>query len=165
MEKVMNISQLYPTGRVKRFHTTDLAPQTIASHSWAVALIVATIYPKNIAVPAKLLLAALTHDCAEHVTGDIHSPAMKLCPELGMVLAGMERKYNTEAGIEYELTDRERHILKWADVLECALYAEHQENMGVLQGHIIKLRAQAYLKDMSFPTSEAKDLYDDIFGE
>jgi hypothetical protein len=160
----MNISQLYPTGRVKRWHTTDLPAQTVGHHSWGVALIVAKVYPKGHDVPPRVMMAALTHDCAEHVTGDIPSPAMKAHPELGMVLAGIERRYNVAAGIEYDLTDRERHILKWADTMECLLYAEHCSNMGIVQGHVVMHRAKAYLKDLGFPTSEARDLYEEIFG-
>lgn len=160
----MNISQLYPTGRVKRWHTTDLPAQTVGHHSWGVALIVAQIYPKGHEIPSRLLLAALTHDCAEHVTGDIPSPAMKQWPELGMVLAGIERKYNMEAGIEFDLTDRERAILKWADLLECFLYASHCDDMGVSQAEDVVYRAKSYIDGMEPPTSEARDLYEKIFG-
>lgn len=159
----MNISQLYPTGRVKRWHTTDLPAQTVGHHAWGVALIVARIYPRPHEVPSKLLLAALTHDCAEHVSGDIPSPARKLHPELNMVIAGIERRYRNEADIEFELTDREKAILKWADTLECCLYAEHQANMGITQARVVMYRAKAYLKDLGFPTSEARDLYEEIF--
>lgn len=159
----MDLHKLYPTGRLKRWHTTDLPAQTIGHHSWGVALVVATIYPRGHDVPAKLMLAALTHDCAEAITGDIPSPAMKQYPELGMMLAGIERRFNVEAGIEFDLTDRERAILKWADTFECAMYAEHIFHMGVLQANFVLIRARTYLKDMGFPTSEARELYGEVF--
>lgn len=161
----MNLNKLYSTGRVKRFHTTDLPAQTIGHHSWGVALICEAVYPKPHLPSVNLLMAALTHDCAESHTGDVPSPAFKAHPELAQVVHAIERQFNRENDIDYELTDRERHILRWADMLECVLYAEHCVHLGVLQAQFIMDRAQSYLLEIGFPTSEAKELYNGIFGE
>lgn len=160
----MDMNAIYNTGRVRRFHTTDLPAQTIGHHSWGVALIVARIYPAPHLVPSHLFMAALTHDCAEAYTGDLPAPVLREHPELKLVMDGIERTYNKSMGIDYELTEREKHILRWADVLECFLYAEHCLGMGVMGAAIIMDNAQHYLLALGFPTSEAKEFYNELFS-
>lgn len=164
----MNINRIYPSGRVRRFHTTDLPGQTVGHHSWGVALIVADIYPRGrgyTEIPSRLLLSALTHDCAEVMIGDVPSPIQREYPELAQVLKGIERRFNLAYDIEFELTEKERAILKWADMFECLLFAQHCVSMGMRPASEVRTRAKEYLDQLGFPTNESKELYYAIFSE
>lgn len=80
----MNINTILNSGDVVRFHNhAGIDKQRNSEHQWGVALIVEHIYPN---ASKALILAALTHDCAEYYTGDVPFPVKKDCPELSAVL-------------------------------------------------------------------------------
>jgi 5'-deoxynucleotidase YfbR-like HD superfamily hydrolase len=79
---------------------------------------------------ASLLKAALYHDLAEQVVGDIPSPAKRRF-DLGERLDKLERAVIEEAGIENPaLTDEEARILKLADIAQGALFCAREIQLG-----------------------------------
>ena len=70
--KVLAILKVLEGGEVKRYHTMPtIGEQTVANHSWGVAVILSWLKPD---ISPKALLKALTHDVAEKQTGDMPAP-------------------------------------------------------------------------------------------
>jgi 5'-deoxynucleotidase YfbR-like HD superfamily hydrolase len=126
----MNIRNVLHSGDVVRFHNhVGIDKQKNSEHEWGCALIVNYIYPQ---CSKKLLLAALTHDAAEYLTGDIPFPAKQQNPELGVILKEMEEKWEEENGVLFELSKEETIILKIADTLEGMWFCISQVRNGNL---------------------------------
>ena len=71
-------------GAIKRYHTLEtIGEQSVASHSWGVAMILQYLEPN---VSKEAILRALTHDVAELFTGDIPAPVKWANPDLVEVL-------------------------------------------------------------------------------
>lgn len=66
-------------GRVRRWHTNPGLEQSVAEHSWGVAVL---LLLENPDVSKDLLIAALLHDAHEVSFGDIPSPAKQAYPAL-----------------------------------------------------------------------------------
>jgi len=78
MDSIEKLMFVYKGGRTKRFHTADiLTTQNVAEHSFGVAALVHILDP---AARKEVLLAALSHDLAEHLVGDIPSPVKRQFP-------------------------------------------------------------------------------------
>jgi 5'-deoxynucleotidase YfbR-like HD superfamily hydrolase len=67
-------AELLDVGEVKRYHATDVTPETLAHHMWGVAIICLVVWPDR----HNLLKAALLHDAHERIVGDVPSPAKLL---------------------------------------------------------------------------------------
>lgn len=123
--KVLNILN---SGDVVRFHAVPgVDKQKNSEHQWGVALIVATIKPD---CSKELILAALTHDSAEIVTGDIPFTVKKARPDIKPLLKTMENSFERENGIEFTLSQEEESVLKIADTLEGMNYCLNQIEVG-----------------------------------
>lgn len=155
--------ELYEASRVKRYHTVaTISEQNLAQHSWGVAMIVGFIVPD--ALPdvrlGRVLLAALTHDLAERLTGDIPSDAKWENKDLDRALMRLEKEYNKAHEIEFKLTEKEQSILEWADMFEGLLWTDHEIQMGNSRMMLIHQRYRSWFQPGCFPTSEAKQLWD-----
>lgn len=106
-------------GRVARYHAEPDAPrQTVAEHSWRVAVIAGSLYPDR---PA-LVLAALYHDAAEGVTGDVPAPAKRY---LAPAFDELEARIKGLLGVDRHLASlsEEDHLrLKLIDYIELCLH-------------------------------------------
>jgi 5'-deoxynucleotidase YfbR-like HD superfamily hydrolase len=124
----MNIRNILHSGDVVRFHNhVGIDKQKTAEHQWGVALIVEHIYPEG---SKTLLLAALTHDAAEYYIGDIPAPVKWDNPELKKTLHEMERRWEEQNGVHFDLAPEEQMVLKMADTLEGMWFCVHQVRMG-----------------------------------
>lgn len=124
----MDIDNILASGDVERFHSVPgMVKQDIANHSWGVALLVQYFDPN---CRKELLLAALTHDCAELKTGDIPADVKWENPDLKKALSEMEERIEKEWGIHYNLTAQETTLLKICDCLEGMTYCLKRLNMG-----------------------------------
>jgi len=90
-------------------------------------LILQHIYPE---CSKQLLLAALTHDAAEYYTGDIPFPAKQASPELKSVLDNLERQWEEQNGVHFDLHPEETYFLKLADTLSGMWYCIQQVREG-----------------------------------
>lgn len=122
------VLRLREAGAVRRMHTTRTAyHQTLAEHSWGVAMLVRYVRP---AASGDLLHAALVHDLPEWWTGDVPAPCKWAHAELEIELRKAEDHFHNEHGTRIALTPADRALLKWCDGVELALHAYEQRLMG-----------------------------------
>jgi 5'-deoxynucleotidase YfbR-like HD superfamily hydrolase len=114
-------------GRVKRYHTVPLiGEQTVAAHSWGVAIILLRIASPSSA----LMAAALYHDVAEKWIGDCPADVKWREPAIKEVLDRAEAGVERELAICVSLTDHEKFLLSVADRLELMFFCLEQRRMG-----------------------------------
>lgn len=113
---------------VKRYHTvTTLQTETVGHHSHGVAMLCLMLHPN---ASSRLLKAALIHDLAEHVTGDIPSPAKRLYG-IGEQVSDLEETLLAASGLPSpHLTDDEARTLKLADIAQGALFCIREVELG-----------------------------------
>lgn len=134
----MDINKVLQSSGVSRFHAVPgLAPQTIAQHSWGVAMLCQHFKPK---CRKELVLAALTHDCTEMVTGDIPATAKWQSPELKTMLDKIESQTEKEWAIQFELNHEEKRLLKLCDGLEGMNYCLERRKQGELEASVVFYR-------------------------
>lgn len=137
---------LMDAGETRRFHTVPvLREQRVDSHSWRLALLLYVLYgQEEPGVSMILLMAALAHDGAEQIVGDLPAPSKRNMDE---VLSGlkhfggksfrdhwgdMEQKLLSKVGMDFEkyLNDEEKRRLKLCDSMEGMLYCLREREMG-----------------------------------
>jgi len=134
----MNILKVLESSGVSRFHAVPgLAQQTIAQHSWGVSMLCQYFNPE---CRKELVLAALTHDCTELVTGDIPATAKWESPELKIILDQIESKTEQEWGIQFTLDEDEKRLLKLCDGLEGMNYCLERRRHGELEASVVFYR-------------------------
>lgn len=127
----MDINNILKSSTVSRFHAVPgLTSQTIAQHSWGVAMLCQYFNPN---CSKDLILAALTHDCTEMITGDVPATAKWQSKELKAVLNEIERKVEKQWGIQFNLNDEEKRLLKLCDCLEGMNYCLERRKQGELE--------------------------------
>lgn len=147
---------------VMRYHTlTTLVKETVGHHSHMVAMI---CYILDSQCSRDLLLAALTHDLAEQVTGDTPSTAKRLYGVTDQVSA-LEDAVMTTAGLQFpHLTDYEKRILKLADVAQGALYCVREMQLGNRRMRVPFDNYISYADSMNLVGVE-EELFEIIRGE
>lgn len=149
---------------VTRYHTVKtLTEETVAHHSQMVALICWLIKPE---CSRELLVAALVHDLAEHVLGDIPAPSKREFG-IGESVSALEDKLLDAAGLGVQLTSEEKHTLKFADNLQGLIKCGREIQMGNRQFQIVFDRYKSYLEDKVLINRE-KELFNivlDYFNE
>jgi hypothetical protein len=132
-------------GGVKRYHTWPIiGEESVAKHSFEVALIVLELTEHR--ASANLLRAALFHDLAEYVTGDIPHPCKRDFPEIDRHSKNAEQQHDMDWGLVVELTDEEILILHWADSLQLMFFALHQRMLGNLNMGLVFSNGYSRLK-------------------
>ncbi len=112
-----------------RCHTQrTIKPQTVAEHSYHVAMLVWKLCDRE--PSAELIKAALFHDLAEAVTGDIPATLKWKSPTIKAELQRFEELFDAENHLYVSLTPKEEAILKWADGLELMWHCIDEINMG-----------------------------------
>lgn len=152
----MSLLTLIKAGITKRWHTKlTLKEQSVAEHSWGVAMIVNHIYPNN----AALIMAALTHDLHEIESGDIPYPFKKKYPEVGRQIGLQEDQFCRDNGIDFALGEEFKHALKWADMFELYLYCRREISLGNQLMYDTLDTAFKVLRDMGPPNERAEKLF------
>lgn len=133
-------------GMVKRYHTLPLIKEeTTACHSWGVAMLCDIL---SMGAPsAQLLKAALYHDSAEMVTGDIPFTAKSSHHELARAAQEMENSFNyiNELTTCNDLTEDEKVVLKWADMLQLLIKCYDECRLGNINTVQFFWRGAVYL--------------------
>lgn len=133
-------------GAVKRFHTMrTIGDQTVAEHSFNVCML---LYRLLDSPSAELIKAALYHDLPEVITGDIPATMKWRQPQLNMMLQVVESTIVEENGWVVELSEEERTILKYVDMLELMLYCRDQHMLGNRFLHEVFYRGLEYLTQL-----------------
>lgn len=164
------ISFMRAGAETQRYHThRKLHEDTVGHHSHGVACLVMLLSPT--ADPERRLLllqAALTHDLAEHVVGDVPSPVKR---KLGVreAFGAYEQEMMQEIGLAYEghLNEAERRILKLADMMDGCFHCIGEASLGNRRiGEIyVNFRSYIRLLEPSGPVEEAIVEYiDDLWA-
>lgn len=126
VERVGNVRK---AGYVKRFHTVQTIgdSQTVGAHSWGVATLINEVWPE---ASKSLLLAALYHDVAEVIIGDIPATTKWAYPAFAEAVARAEEDAERKLELVFVLTEREKRQLKICDMLELVLYSHEQLRLG-----------------------------------
>lgn len=137
---------------VTRYHTvTTLQRETVGHHSHGVAMMCLILDPTCRKV---VLQAALLHDLAEHVLGDIPSPAKREYG-IGEQVNALEDRLLTSAGLAMpELTSCELRLLKLADIAQGALFCTREISLGNVKMRTIFDRYISYAENMILVGSE-----------
>lgn len=125
-------------GETRRFHGWPvLRPQSVAEHSFHVAMILHVLYGQDEpGIPGYLLTAALCDDLAEWITGDPPSPftrAMeKRMPGFRDQRKGVENEVLATVSLDWDkhLSDEDKRKLKFADYVDGAMYCIRERAMG-----------------------------------
>lgn len=115
-------------GRTIRCHATPcIKPQSVADHSWGVAALAWWVTAGQ--ATGALMAAAMAHDAAECVTGDIPSPTRSQL-NLNPILEELEASILTPYGMSIVLTWEEERILRFCDIAELAMYCIREIELG-----------------------------------
>lgn len=140
---------IFNGGYSTRYHTADVHNrQDIGNHSFGVAWFCELITQQR--CTKDLIMAALSHDLAEHIVGDIPSPS-KRALNIGEMLDAVEQKHLNEAGVgvySVALNNHEQQVLKFADCLEGMMYCIRERKIGNRNVEIIFERYMSYVKSM-----------------
>lgn len=124
-----DIQRIFYAGLTTRWHTNPWLAQTcdrLDGHQGRVARLILALWPD---ASRDLLIAALTHDDGESVTGDIPAPAGKTAEQMGAEALAQNEIW----GSGFQLLARyERDRLKLADKLDAYMWAEHHAPAVVL---------------------------------
>lgn len=144
---------------VVRYHTIrTLVTETVGHHSHQVALLTLMLKPE---ASRELLTAALLHDLAEHITGDLPSPS-KRAYGIGEQVSALEDKLLTEAGLSMpSMTPAERRTLKLADIAQGALFCSREIALGNTKLRLVFDRYMSYAHEMILIGVE-RELFDFI---
>lgn len=134
-------------GAVKRYHVMDtIRTQTVAEHSFGVAWLVWIL--TDGALSADLLLHALAHDLAEHVTGDLPAPA-KRSLRIAEQFAAYEASVMVDGGIDLPpLSAKGQRTLKFADTCELLLHCLRELALGNTAMEEVFQRGWSYIGEM-----------------
>lgn len=139
---------IYKGANTHRFHTADtLTKQTVGQHSFGVAWLVLLLAPS---ARKELICAALAHDLAEHIVGDVASPAKRRFPDLAVAVSKAEGVLLNNMGLDWEggLTDHELRILKLADMLDGMMFCVRERRMGSKVVKEIYDNFYSYIKEL-----------------
>lgn len=141
------MTDLWRAARVRRYHTVpQVGEQTVADHSWGVAMILLRLMPAP-GPTVGLLRAALQHDLTEAVTGDVPATAKWAYPQLKLELDTIEADQEVRLGIVSYLSGEERDWLKAADLLELCFWCQYQYRLGNNYAMEVLKRGLVALKD------------------
>jgi hypothetical protein len=149
----------YGAGQVKRWHTRDymIREESVAAHSWNVAMWIMLLHPE----PGKALVhAALVHDVAEKMTGDMPRWA-KQDPAVGGLFDELEYKVLESKGLQFDLEEDDLVWLKAVDCFDAWMFLRQ----NVLAGNKLALdgytRTTAELNSLKLP-APLQEAYDAI---
>jgi len=146
-KKVKNLLDILSGGEVKRYHTMKtIGEQTVANHSWGVAVILNWLKPD---ISKAALLKALSHDVAEKRTGDMPAPTKWNNKDLAYELHVVEKEIEKELGVDYELTEEEQEYFKQSDLFELLLYCVNQRSLGNTNVNVVFSNGVEKLVDMN----------------
>ena len=132
-------------GETTRFHTLrTIQEDNVAQHSFGVAWFCHLLLDGF--ADSTLLLAALAHDLAEQVVGDMPAPIKR---ELGvtMKMAELEDSILKNAGFEFVLTEEQKRIMKLADCFQGMLFCVRERSLGNRGVDMVFSRYRGYVSE------------------
>jgi 5'-deoxynucleotidase YfbR-like HD superfamily hydrolase len=147
---------------VKRFHTKlTLQSETVGHHSHGVAMMCLLLDPF---LRRQVLIAALVHDLAEHITGDIPSPAKRQYG-IGEQVNALEEDLLRAADLASpKLHPDEERTLKLADIYQGMLFCAREISLGNIQMREVFNNYVGYAETM-VPVDRELELLNIIKGQ
>lgn len=140
----------------ERYHTIrTLQRETVGHHSHGVAMFV-VLMGGGMAV----LRAALFHDLAEHILGDLPSPAKKKYG-IGEQVNELEEQLLEGVGFNVELDVRSERILKFADIFQGMSFCSREVKMGNAKLVSVFYRYKTYAEEL-IPCGVEREIFDAI---
>lgn len=128
MKALVEATLYRDAGAVKRYHVKRThRTQTIAEHTFCMLMLVKQVAPHM--DKSALYPAILHHDLPELMTGDVPAPIKRVHPELGPLMDSIERDLHPLYQ-EFNLTQEEAALLKWADRMELVLWCLEEFRLG-----------------------------------
>lgn len=150
---ILSLPDLLRAGQVKRWHVLPIPPQTVAEHSYNVAMIaryiVHKVYPGKTETSKKLTRQvveyALLHDASEIITSDIPSPIGHL---IGDAVKQVKTRIQEGLGMTGE-SDEVKFIVKMADIMDALIYVQRymtdkKDHSDVAGRTFVQLRDRLY---------------------
>lgn len=132
---------------VKRFHTCPtIGNETVGEHSFSVVMLCIALTGGK--ASTHLMKAALYHDLAEQHTGDTPAVSKWANPMLKTVLQAMEETFEEQNGLVVDLPERDKLLLKWADMLALLIYCKCQRDLGNKNMNVVFSRGVEYLSNL-----------------
>lgn len=148
-EKTPNFGIIRDAFSVRRFHTVHplLIPETVGHHTANVIATLFFLYDGK--PPIDVIWAALMHDVAEVVTGDVPAPAKWAFPMLDKALNEAESIVRTDHGLAQKgLTEEDTYLIKFADMFDLCMHALDELSAGNATFDIILGRGLYYLRKL-----------------
>jgi 5'-deoxynucleotidase YfbR-like HD superfamily hydrolase len=155
---------------VERFHTKRMIQRNDVGHhsfhvAWLASLMAANYSAKG---RHRIVMAALAHDLAEHITGDIPGDFKR---EMGLreKFGAYEQDLFASVAFNFEgaLAAPEKRILKLADMMEGAFFCVSEAGLGNARVGIVYANFRAYISKFA-PFSEIErdiiDFIDDLWA-
>lgn len=140
----------------ERYHTIrTLQRETVGHHSHGVAMFVVLMGGSE-----GVLRAALFHDLAEHILGDIPSPAKKKFG-IGEQVNELEEELLKAAQFSVELGDRSKRMLKFADIFQGMSFCSREVKMGNTKLASVFYRYKTYAEEL-MPCGVEREIFDAI---
>lgn len=148
MNSRFNLHFVYSGALTKRFHTVEtIKTQNIAEHSFGVAWLCEWL--TNGGASKELIMAALEHDLAEQVTGDIPAPAKR---QLGIrdLIGKREETILRNNGLRYAdgLNTQEISVLKMADAIDGMVFCLREMQLGNTTMNVVFIRFRSYVMEL-----------------
>lgn len=163
MINLKRLKLMRTAARVVRYHTMPtLYLQSVGEHTFGCLTVMMEICEPTVV----MMSAMLYHDAAEPCTGDTPSNVKWTHPgieeELKLVEAVIEEKF--ALWDKATLTEWERHIVKYCDLMEGALFALEEFTMG---NRLVAIVARDYLaaiekRGLEVVTDRAMELYTQV---
>lgn len=142
--KMRNRIEFFLDGaEVERYHTIrTLQRETVGHHSHGVAMFVILMGGGE-----DVIRAALFHDLAEHLLGDIPSPAKKQYG-IGEQVSALEDKILKTVGFVVELDPAEQRMLKFADIFQGMSFCSREVKLGNKKLITVFHRYRSYAEEL-----------------
>lgn len=140
---------IYEGGVSKRYHTLEtLKEQNIAEHSFGVAWLCEILTQGN--ARKELIMAALSHDLAEHIVGDIPSPTKR---EMDLSAKFQAYELNKLQSVDLaiyteSLLDGEKQVLQLADMIDGMMFCIKERRLGNQNLGMVFIRFHAYAEQV-----------------
>ena len=129
---------------VTRWHAfPNLKPQNLAAHSWAVAMMVMSLFEGEPDEKLLLVQAALEHDLVEKHIGDMPRPGRT------DEHRRLEAAKADELGVFHEslLPPHLREWLEWADLIEAGMHAVREVELGNTRFREVLARIDTHIEE------------------
>lgn len=128
MRDLDTLTLVFKSGNIKRYHIHSvIGEQNVAHHCWRVVMLLYYTVPNP---SPNLIKAAMFHDCGEIITGDVPYTAKRDYVELKRMLDGIEKKFEEDNQLKFNIDTTEEVYLKVCDMLELAWFSKEQIDLG-----------------------------------